>query len=361
MKEKQTRLHRLVLAILCLTFLLGSIPNSANAASGKLEVYFIDVGQADAALVLCDGYSMLIDGGNVEDSSKMYSFLKNRGITELDYVIATHAHEDHVGGLAGALNYASAKAVYCPVTTYDSKAFQNFEKAVNKNGISITVPQKGTTFALGAGECRILAVNTGSDTNNTSIVLRVTYGDTSFLFTGDGEREVEQAILDSGEEIRSTVLKVGHHGSETSTGYLWLREVMPQYAVISVGKDNSYGHPADEVLSRLRDADVTTFRTDLQGDISCVSDGKTVTFTVSRNRNADVFADVGPNSTQKETQEQVPESGGQTYVLNTNTHKFHDPDCRSVDQMKEKNKSYFTGSREELIAKGYSPCGNCRP
>ena len=361
MKKIQSPLYGLVLALLCLTFLLGSVPNSAEAESGQLEVWFLDVGQADAALVLCDGHSMLIDGGNVADSSKMYSFLKSHGITELDYVIATHAHEDHVGGLAGALNYAGAKAVYCPVTAYDSKAFRNFAKAVEKSGISITVPQKGTTFALGDGECRILAVNTGSDINNTSIVLRITYGDTSFLFTGDGEREVEQAILDSGAEIRSTVLKVGHHGSETSTGYLWLREVMPQYAVISVGKDNSYGHPTDEVLSRLRDAEVTAFRTDLQGDVFCVSDGKTVTFTVSRNRDADVFASVGPNSTQKEAQNQVPEADAQTYVLNTNTHKFHDPDCRSVDQMKEKNKSYFTGSREEVIAKGYSSCGNCRP
>ena len=238
---------------------------------------------------------------------------------------------------------------------------------MEKHGVSLTVPKKDDTFSLGSAECKILAVNSDSDTNNTSIVLRITLGDTSFLFTGDAEREVEQAILNSKQDIRSTVLKVGHHGSESSTGYLWLREVMPKYAVISVGKDNSYGHPTDEVLSRLRDAEVTTFRTDMQGDISCVSDGKTVEFTVSRNQDADVFASVGTNSTQKTAENNATEPVaksepvGQTYVLNTNTKKFHIPTCRSVKQMKDKNKKDFCGSREEVIAKGYSPCKNCNP
>ena len=292
---------------------------------------------------------------NVDDSSKIYSFLKKHHVTQLNYIIGTHAHKDHIGGLAGALNFASAKVVYCPVTSYDSKAFQNFQQAVENQGKKITVPQKGESFSLGDAMCKILAVNSDNDTNNTSIVLRITYGNISFLFTGDMEQNVEQAILSAGEAIQSSILKIGHHGSETSTSYVWLREVNPQYAVISVSKDNPYGHPSDEVLSRLRDADVTTFRTDIHGDIYCVSDGKTVEFTVSRNQNIDVFASVGPNSTQSTL------STEQTYVLNTNTKKFHDPNCRSVNQMKDKNKEYYTGSREELIERGYSPCGNCHP
>ena len=375
MKEKHNGrwLRSMILIILCLTLTIVSVPCSAEGAGnadqkdGKLEVYFIDVGQADSALVLCDGQSMLIDGGNTADSSRMYSVMKKHGISQLDYVIGTHAHEDHIGGLAGALNYSSVKFAYCPVTSYDSKAFQNFRKAVEKYGVSITVPKDGDTFSLGSAECEILAVNTGGDTNNSSIVLRIAYEDTSFLFTGDAEREVEQAILNRKKDIQSTVLKVGHHGSESSTSYLWLREVMPQYAVISVGKDNSYGHPTDEVLSRLRDAEVTTFRTDMQGDIQCVSDGKTVEFTVSRNKDADVFASVGTNSTQKAAENTATEPAAksepveQTYVLNTNTKKFHIPTCRSVKQMKDKNKKDFCGSREEVIAKGYSPCKICNP
>lgn len=353
--------------LLCLS--LAILPCAASAVGqtgGNLQIVFIDVGQADAALVRCGGQAMLIDGGNAADSNTMYAVMQKYGIQTLDYVIGTHAHEDHIGGIAGALNYATVKTTYCPVTDYDSKAFQNFKKAVENCGSAITVPNTGDSFTLGDAVCTILAVNTTSDTNNTSIVLRIVYGDTSFLFTGDAERDTEQAILARGTDVRSTVLKVGHHGSETSTSYLWLREVDPTYAVISVGKGNSYGHPTEAVLSRLRDAEVTTFRTDMQGDITCTSDGKKVTFSVSRNADANVFGSIGPNSTQRETQ--APKSDiasvqpvGQTYILNTNTKKFHYPSCGSVKQMKESNKQSYTGSRDDVIARGYVPCKKCNP
>ena len=348
--------------------------------NSTFEIHFIDVGQADAALVLCDGKAMLIDGGNAEDSSLLYTYLKNHNISQLDYVIGTHAHEDHIGGLAGALNYASVGTAYCPATSYDTKAFGNFVKALDKHGVSITVPSTGDSFTLGSATCTILAVNTdSSDPNNTSIVLRIVYGDTSFLFTGDAEREVEQTILNRGANINSTVLKVGHHGSESSTSYVWLREIMPQYAVISVGKDNSYGHPTEEVLSRLRDAEVKTFRTDLQGDIICVSDGKNVTFTVERNADADVFGGIGGNSTQQtnppetnppETEPpattQPPETdppadNGRDYVVNTSTKKFHYPSCSSADDIKDSNRWDYHGTRDDLIDMGYVPCKRCDP
>ena len=337
--------------------------------NSTFEIHFIDVGQADAALVLCDGKAMLIDGGNAEDSSLLYTYLKNHNISHLDYVIGTHAHEDHIGGLAGALNYASVGTAYCPATSYDTKAFGNFVKALDKHGVSITVPSTGDSFTLGSAACTILAVNTdSSDPNNTSIVLRIVYGDTSFLFTGDAERVVEQAILNRGANINSTVLKVGHHGSESSTSYVWLREIMPQYAVISVGKDNSYGHPTEEVLSRLRDAEVKTFRTDLQGDIICVSDGKSVTFTVERNADADVFGGIGENSTQQtnppETEPPASEEtkdNGRDYVVNKSTKKFHYPSCSSADDIKESNRWDYHGTREELIDMGYVPCKRWDP
>lgn len=337
--------------------------------NSTFEIHFIDVGQADAALVLCDGKAMLIDGGNAEDSSLLYTYLKNHNISHLDYVIGTHAHEDHIGGLAGALNYASVGTAYCPATSYDTKAFGNFVKALDKHGVSITVPSTGDSFTLGSAACTILAVNTdSSDPNNTSIVLRIVYGDTSFLFTGDAERVVEQAILNRGTNINSTVLKVGHHGSESSTSYVWLREIMPQYAVISVGKDNSYGHPTEEVLSRLRDAEVKTFRTDLQGDIICVSDGKNVTFTVERNADADVFGGIGGNSTQQTNPPETnppetdpPTDNGRDYVVNTNTKKFHYPSCSSADDIKDSNRWEYHGTREELINMGYVPCKRCDP
>ena len=354
----------------------SSVPTEV-AEGSSFEIHYIDVGQADAALVLCDGQAMLIDGGNAEDSNLIYAYLKKLSLDHLQYIVCTHAHEDHVGGLAGALNYATVDVAFSPVTSYDSRAFGNFVTYLDKQGVSITIPKAGDSFSLGSATVSILGpINSSDDPNNTSIVLRIVYGDTSFLFTGDAEREEEQDILNAGYTLDSTVLKVGHHGSETSTSYVFLREIMPEYAVISLGTGNSYGHPTDAVLSRLRDADVKVYRTDLQGDVICTSDGKTVSFSVARNADADTLASVGPNSTQSggNTGTTQPEQTvtpsqeeptnapvGTDYILNTNTHKFHYPGCSSVKQMAEKNKQSFTGTRDEVIAMGYDPCGRCHP
>lgn len=260
----------------------------------ELQVRFLDVGQADAALISCDGHHMLIDGGNRGDSNLIYSVLQREEISYLDMVVATHAHEDHIGGLPGAFQYASAGLTLCPVTAYDSDVFETFAAKAQERGGGLTVPQPGDTYPLGSAAVTILGVNGAEDTNNTSIVLRIDYGETAFLFTGDGEREAERVILDSGLPLSATVLKVGHHGSDTSTSYPFLREIMPQYAVISVGAGNSYGHPCEDTLSRLRDADVKVFRTDMQGDIVFTSDGKTVTAQTQRNQNADTLGPVTP-------------------------------------------------------------------
>ena len=315
-------------------------------AQSNFSVHFIDVGQADAAVVLCDGRAMLIDGGNVADSDLVVAYLADQGVEELDYVVCTHAHEDHVGGLAGALSQYPAGEVLSPVTEYDSQAFGNFLKYTQEQGLSLTVPEPGDTWTVGTAAVTVLGpVQDYDDTNNTSIVLRVDFGETSFLFTGDMERSAEEDLLESGAWLEADVLKVGHHGSDTSTSYPFLREVDPDYAVISVGENNDYGHPSEDTLSRLRDDDVTVYRTDLQGDVVCTSDGTSLTFTVERNDG------IQTNPTEDESQPG-------TYIGNLNSHVFHRPDCSGLPA--EQNQVAFS-SREEAVAAGYTPCGRCDP
>ena len=285
MKHKRIVLI-LILAILFLvhgnSLSLGWTGNLSSSKQGEIsffEIHFIDVGQGDCALVLCDGQAMLIDGGEASQSSKVYAYLKAYGIDHLNYIVASHAHADHVGGLSGALNYATVDVALCPVLDYDTKTFQSFVKYLTQQNVSITVPRAGDAFKLGGATVQILApIREYDDPNDFSIVMKVIYGETSFLFTGDATRIAEADILDAGYDLSTTVLKVGHHGSDTSTSYPFLREIMPEYAVISVGKDNEYGHPADNTLSRLQDADVQVLRTDQHGTIICTSNGKDVAF-----------------------------------------------------------------------------------
>ena len=251
--------------------------------SSTFAVHFVDVGQADCALVACDGQYMLIDGGNAEDSDLVYAYLKEQGVKHLDYLVASHLHEDHIGGLSAAPYAATVGTALAPETDGTTKVFKNLVKALATRDVELTIPEAGSEFLLGSARVRVLGpVKEYSDTNNTSLVLAVDYGQTTFLFTGDMEHDAEIDLVESGADLSATVLKVGHHGSSSSTSYPFLREVMPLYAVISVGEDNSYGHPHEQPLSRLSDAEVTLYRTDRSGTIIARSDGTTVTFETER-------------------------------------------------------------------------------
>ena len=257
----------------------SDIPENSN-----FEVHFIDVGQADSALIECDGETMMIDGGNVADSNVVAAYLKKEDITELNYVVCSHAHEDHVGGLSGALSVTKADNIYAPKTEANTKAYKNFKKKAEEQNVEIKHPNVGDEIQLGSSTVEFLGPvdENGKDLNSTSIVLKITYGNTSFLFTGDAESDEEEEILNSGADLKSTVLKVGHHGSRTSTSYPFLREVMPQYAVISVEKGNSYGHPNEDTLSKLSDAGVEVYRTDESGDIVMTSDGNSINIVTAK-------------------------------------------------------------------------------
>lgn len=291
----------LYIFVILLLLLASSKPNDANTpnsdtdtheqkdnvtTNSEFKVRYIDVGQADAALISCDGKHMLVDGGNRGDSDIIHTVLKNENISYLDYVVCTHAHEDHVGGLPAALNFSDVGAVYCSVDSYDSDVFRTFVEYTEKQELAVEIPEIGHTVQLGSADVVFIGpADDFEDTNNQSLIIKVLYGNTSFLFTGDAELDSETALLDRNTDVSCDVLNVAHHGSSTSSGYRFLYEADPEYAVISVGKDNSYGHPHEEVLSRLEDADITVYRTDIYGDIIAYSDGENISFEFGKNPN----------------------------------------------------------------------------
>lgn len=254
-------------------------PEPDVSPQGDFVVHFIDVGQADSILVQCGDSVMLVDGGNTGDSPLVCDYISGLGIDSIDCVVATHAHEDHIGGLDDVMACFDVKKVLSPVMEADSKCFGYFKDAVAGEGLELTVPAAGDSFTIGGAAVTVLGpVRTYSNANDTSIVLRVEFGDISVVLAGDAGEDAERDMLDSEDIAPCTVLKVGHHGSSTSTCYRWLYQLQPRYAVISVGAGNDYGHPHEETLSRLADADVTVYRTDLLGTIVMVSDGTAVKF-----------------------------------------------------------------------------------
>ena len=348
MKKKLIALL-LILAILvlcgCLAKVLLDAPEETPApqvtGGEKLTVHFLDVGQADCALLECGGEYMLIDGGNIGDGRMVIAYLQELGVEELKAVVCTHAHEDHVGGLPSVLAVYPVKQVFAPTKTYASKVFDDFLYYTDQQRLEVTIPVPGDTMTLGQAQITVLGpLKSYAETNDTSIVMKVVFGETSFLFTGDMEVLAENDLLENGTDLKADVLKVGHHGSDTSTGYRFLYEVDPTYAVISVGEGNKYGHPNDITLSRLNDAECTIFRTDHLGTVVAVSDGKEVSFTW-------------------ENQKGDPSNAAQadiTYVGNKNSKKFHAPGCASLPS--EKNKVEFD-TYEEAVEAGYAPCGSC--
>ena len=311
----------------------------------RLTVHFIDVGQADCALLECDGYYMLIDGGNKEDGQKVISYLQQQGVEELEAVVCTHAHEDHVGGLPAVLAVFPTKAVYAPTKTYSSKVFDDFLYYTDQQRLEVTIPQPGEEFPLGGTNVLVLGpVKSYAEPNDTSIVLRVDHKENSFLFTGDMEVTAENDMMDHWADtgiFDTDVLKVGHHGSDTSTGYRFLHTVMPTYGIISVGEGNKYNHPNELPLSRLKQAGVVTMRTDKLGTVVAASDGFEITFTWEN---------------QKAQPEDVEPAQAARYIGNKKSKTLHVDGCGSLP--KEDNQEIFN-SYEEAMAAGYSPCSGC--
>ena len=236
---------------------------------------FLDVGQADSILINANNKYMLIDAGNNEDGEKLVMYLKSLGIEKFDYVVGTHAHEDHIGGMDNIIDSFDIGTFYMPDVITTTKTFEDVLDSLEKKNLNFDTPQIGSTFDL--GKAKIETIYVGKDSknlNNSSIILKLTYGNVSFLFTGDTESDVEKTLLN--KDIESDVLKVAHHGSNTSSSNAFLKKVNPKYAIISVGTGNSYGHPKSVILDRLEKLGTKIYRTDELGTIIVTTDGEKI-------------------------------------------------------------------------------------
>jgi len=320
----------------------GSIDEGKSLVKDILTMHVLDVGQADSILIKTGASAMLIDGGNNEDAETIIKYIKAQGISKLDYVIGTHPHEDHIGSLDQVVKTFTVEKVIMPKVQANTKTFEDLLDAIIRKGLKITAPVPGTVYKLGEAEFTILAPNgTGyEDINNYSVVIKLVHGSNSILLTGDAEDVSEREMLAKGYDLSANILKVGHHGSNSSSTTEFLKVVNPTLSVISVGKDNPYGLPGSEAIKRISGAGAEILRTDQVGTIVITSDGSNI-------------------KVDKNTQDiNAPAQTSAKYIGNINSKIFHLPVCKSLPE--ERNRIYFE-SRDAAENNGYTPCKNCNP
>ncbi|WP_249436155.1 ComEC/Rec2 family competence protein [Paenibacillus sp. Marseille-Q4541] len=260
-----------------------AVTPSQTTTKGKLTVHYIDVGQGASQLIQTpSGKTMLIDGGNNDDEQRIVSYLKKQGVKKVDVLIGTHPDADHVGGLDAVVDAFDIGKIYMPKVSSNTKTYESLLTSIKNKNLKVTTAKAGITIDLDNQlDIKMIApVKTYDDKNEMSAVIKLTFGKNSFLFTGDAESGSESDMIDSGANLKSDVLLVGHHGSNSSTSQAFLNAVNPTYAVIQVG-ENSYGHPTSDILKRLNSKNIKIYRNDLQGTIVFTSDGTTIKPSVS--------------------------------------------------------------------------------
>ncbi len=251
--------------------------SSAESEYSGMSVTYLNVGQGDSELIQVNGINMLIDAGTNAGANDLVKDLKNRGIKTIDIAIATHPHEDHIGGMDEVLENFDVKSFYAPKVAHTTKTYENMLNAVKNEGLKIQQIKEGTKIDLGKDtEVQVYSPvkSQYEELNNYSPVMKISYGQNSFMFTGDAESLVEKEILNENKDLKADVLKLGHHGSHSSTSEEFLKAVNPSIAIVSCAKDNKYGHPHKETMSNLKKAGITVYETFRDGDITINSNGK---------------------------------------------------------------------------------------
>ncbi len=358
----------------------------------SLEVHYIDVGQGDATLIKCGGSAMLIDAGENDKGTFVQNYISKQGVKSLEYLIVTHPDSDHCGGADVIINKYDIDTIIMPDYAKDTQSYRDVIQALDHKRYKITSPVVGTVYQLGDAEFTVIAPSQkdyGDEANNYSVGIILEHGDKKFVFTGDAEEEAEADMLRNRMDLSADVLKVGHHGSKTSSSEAFIDAVSPEYAVISCEENNEYGHPHSATLNILRSAKIKVFCTDEQGSLAAVSDGKEITWNAAPSDTWKAGEPVGSGtgktlsaaSAEKVSGEKmqtaevqknqyaapaieeeqalaVQDTQGLTYVLNVKTKKFHKPTCGSLPTT---NRSDSTLSRDEIMAQGYVPCKKCNP
>ena len=347
-----------------------------------MTVHFLDVGQGLSILAQSDDQTLIYDGGDSDKSSFVVAYLKEQDVTDIDYLISSHYDSDHVNGLIGCLNAFDVENIICSDYVHDSDTYQSFINTAQSKGLELQHPAVGTAFAFGTGSFEILAPSEidQNDSNNNSVVIKLTNGNNSFIFTGDAESSSEFAMCASGINLDCDVLVPGHHGSATATSWEFLENTVPEYAVISCGADNQYGHPDKDTMDKLQSMDIQVFRTDKQGTITVTSDGTDLTWSTDP-CNDYTPGDVNDTGTQPQEQaqeqtqntqsqqvtqpeqtapstsqtvEEVPGSTEQVWVSATGSKYHNKPDCGN---MNPDNARQMT--RAEAEAMGLEACKKC--
>lgn len=269
-----------IIAIFSAFFGKDIVENNLGNTKGNIEISYLDVGQGDAAYIRVNDLDILIDAGPRSDSDKLMKQLEEKNIDDFEIVIATHPHEDHIGGMVKVFEKYDVESFYMPKVTNTTKTFENMINAVSKEGLKAKVIKEGTSFDLGNGakiEVYSPIYESYEEFNDYSPIMKLTFGNTSYMFTGDAEAHAEQEVVAKyPKNLDADVLKFGHHGSSTSSTKEFVEAVSPEYGVISCGVDNKYGHPHRETLQTIDTQGIKAYRTDKQGQITITSDGNTI-------------------------------------------------------------------------------------